>query len=284
MRAKVGSGAFVIRGAALSFAALAFGSCGAGKLGGVSTAEVDAGPIELLAVGGPSGSVIAEVVFNEPGAGQQATCAAPVNAGACQLTSCQLGGVGDPVMGYGNFGPVSATVGTTTVPLTYDRFGYPTVAFPASITLGTGGIMTFHGGDGASVPTFDVSATIPGLPVITSPVATDGGAVIIDTSQDLSVTWVPISIGQIDFEIYGGVPSGGNVELTVLCTFEGASGSGMVPQTLLSALKAMSATIPLSAALLSELDATTVVGGLTIVTESHQASTTTGHAFAVTLQ
>jgi hypothetical protein len=283
MSARVGSGAFVIRGAALSFAALAFGSCG-DKLGGVSTAEVDAGPIELVAVGGPSGSVMAEVFFNEPGAGQQATCAAPVNAGACQLTSCQLGGVGDPVMGYGNFGPVSATVGTTTVPLTYDGFGYPTVAFPASITLGTGGIMKFHGGDGASVPTFNVSATIPGLPVITSPVATDGGAVIIDTSQDLSVTWVPISIGQIEFEIYGGVPSGGNVELTVLCTFEGASGSGVAPQTLLSELKAMSATIPLGAALLSELDATTVVDGLTIVTESHQASTTTGYSFAVTLQ
>ena len=185
---------------------------------------------------------------------------------------------------YGNFGPMSATVGTTTVLLTYDGFGYPTVAFPASITLGTGGIMKFHGGDGAGVPTFDVSATIPGLPVITAPVATDGGAVLIDTSQDLSVTWVPISIGQIDFEIYGGVPSGADVELTVLCTFEGASGSGVVPQTLLSALKAMSATIPLGAALTSELDATTVVDGLTIVTQSHQLSPTTGHAFAITLQ
>jgi hypothetical protein len=175
-------------------------------------------------------------------------------------------------------------VGTTAVPLTYDGFAYPTVAFPASITLGTGGIMKFHGGDGASVPTFDVSATIPGLPVITSPVATDGGAVIIDTSQGLFVTWEPISIGQIDFEIYGGVPSGGNVELTVLCTFEGTSGFGVVPQTLLSALKAMSATIPLYAALLSELDTTTVVDGLTIVTDSHQNSPTTGHSFAVTLQ
>ena len=284
MSAKFGNRAFVIRGAVLSFAALAFGSCGADKLGGVSPPEVDAGPIELLAVGGPSGSVTAEVFFSEPGVGEQATCAAPVNAGACQLTSCQLGGVGDPAMGYGNFGPISATVGTTTVPLTYDGFAYPTVTFPASITLGTGGIMKFHGGDGASVPTFDVSAIIPGLPVIASPVATDGGAVLIDTSQDLSVTWVPISIGQIDFEIYGGVPSGGNVELTVLCTFEGASGSGVVPQALLSALKAMSATIPLAAALLSELDATTVVDGLTIVTESHQLSPTTGNAFAITLQ
>ena len=284
MSATIGSRAFVIRGAVLSCAALALGSCGADKLGGVSTTGVDAGPIELVAVGGPSGSVMAEVFFNEPGVGPQATCTAPVNAGACQLTSCQVGGIGSPAMGYGNFGPISATVGTTTVPLTYDGFGYPTVAFPASITLGTGGIMKFHGGDGASVPTFDVAAIIPGLPVITSPVATDDGTVSVDTSQDLSVTWVPISIGHISFEIYGGVPSGGDVELTVLCTFEGASGSGVVPQALLSALKAMSATIPLYAALGSELDATTVVGGLTIVTQSHQGSPTTGHSFAITLQ
>ncbi len=227
---------------------------------------------------------MAEVFFNEPGVGPQATCAAPVNAGACQLTSCQVGGIGSPAMGYGNFGPISATVGTTTVSLTYDGFGYPTVAFPSSIALGTGGIMKFHGGDGASVPTFDVAAIIPGLPVITSPVVTDGGTVVIDTSQDLAATWVPIPIGHIWFEIYGGVPSGGDVELTVLCTFEGAPGAGLIPQALLSALKAMSATIPLYAALGSELDATTVVDGLTIVTKSDQISPTTGHAFAITLQ
>jgi hypothetical protein len=289
MSATGGRRAFGVRGAvlafgALSFAALAFASCGADKPGGAPTTGVDAGPIELVAVGGPAGSVLAEVFFNEPGAGPQSTCAAPVNAGACRLTSCQLGGVGDPVMGYGDFGPVFATVGTTTVPLTYNGFAYPTVYFPASVALGTGGIMKFHGGDGASVPTFDVAATIPGLPLLTSPVTTDGSAVIIDTSQDLSVTWVPISIGHIFFEIYGGVPSGGDVELTVLCSFEGASGSGVVPQALLPALKAMSATIPLSAALGSELDAATVVDGLTIVTESHQGSPTTGYAFGVAFQ
>jgi hypothetical protein len=227
---------------------------------------------------------MAEVFFNEPGVGQQATCAAPMNAGACQLTSCQLGGpVGDPAAGYGNFGPISATVGTTTVILTYTGFGYPTVDFPASLALGTGDVMTFQGGGGTSVPAFRVSATIPGLPVLTSP-ATGGSAAFVDTSQDLPLTWVPISIGQVDFEIYGGVPTAGDTVLTLLCTFDGASGSGVVPQQLLSALKAMAGTIPLSGALLSELDATTVVRGLTIVTQSHQNSPTTGLSFAVTLQ
>jgi hypothetical protein len=243
------------------------------------------GTLILLAFGGTSGEVAADVDGNEPGVGQEETCSGPLDAGACQLTSCQLGGIGSPGEGEGNFGPMSVSVGTTTVPLTYDGFGYGTVSFPSSITLGTGGTMTFHGGNGAVIPTIDVSATIPGLAVITSPVpATDGGAVIIDTSQDLSVTWLPISIGQIQFGLSGGSSSVGGVAISVACTFEGASGSGVVSHTLLSSLKEMADGGATYGGLSSELEATTVVDGLTIVTQSSQSSPTTGHDFNVTLQ
>ena len=58
--------------------------------------------------------------------------------------------------------------------------------------------MKFHGGDGTNVPVFDVSATIPDVGIIGSPIpATNGGAVSVDASQDLSITWTPISIGKI---------------------------------------------------------------------------------------
>ena len=147
--------------------------------------------------------------------------------------------------------------------------------------------MTFRGGNGAAVPAFDVSATIPGLAVITSPVpATDGGAALIDTSQDLSVTWLPISIGQIQFALNGTAPSsvGGGIANSIACTFEGASGSGVVAQALLSSLKQMSGTGPTYGGLSSELEATTVVDGLTIVVQSYQNSPTTGHDFNVALQ
>jgi hypothetical protein len=249
--------------------------------------SVNAGTLTLQAIGGTSGEVAAQVPLVEPGVGQQKTCAAPVVAGACQLTSCQLGGVGDPSEGYGNFGPITASIGTTTVPITYNGFGYGTVYFPSSITLGEGGIMTFRGGNGASVPTFDVSATIPGLAVITAPApATDGGAATIDTSEDLSVTWVPISIGQIQFELTGGAsPSQiGGTAISIACAYDGSSGSGAVAQSLLSSLKQMSGTTAVYANLSSELEATTVVDGLTIVTQSYQSSPTTGHSFGVTLQ
>lgn len=258
---------------------------GAGTPDAQATSTEDAGTLILQAFGGASGEVAAQVPLLEPGAGQQATCSGSLDAGACQLTSCTLGGVGTPGPGYGNFGPMSASVGRTTVPVTYDGTAYPTVYFPSSVTLGTGGIMTFHGGNGASVPAFDVSATIPGLAVITSPVpTTDGGAATIDTSQDLTVSWVPISIGQIKFQINGGSSLPGGVAVSVACAFGGAAGSGAIPHSLLSSLKEMSGTSPTYASLISELDATTVVNGLTIATQSYQNSPTTHFDFSVTLQ
>jgi hypothetical protein len=145
--------------------------------------------------------------------------------------------------------------------------------------------MMFRGGDGAGVPPFDVSAIIPGLAVITSPVApADGSAALIDTSQDLSVTWQPISIGQITFELDGGGTSVGELAVSVACTFDGTSGSGVVPQALLSSLKTMSGTNTTYASLTSELDAMSVVDGLTVVTQSYQSAATPAHNFEVTLQ
>lgn len=295
MSAEVGSRALVIPAAVIAMAALALASCKSDELGGSPTRRIDAGsvdagsvgtgPLGLVAVGGPAGSVMAQVFFNEPGVGQQPTCAAPMNAGACQLTSCQeFGAVGDPAAGYDNFGPISATAGTTTVALEYMGFGYPSVDFPASVALETGAAMRFHGGDGVSAPVFDVTVTIPGLAVLTSPVTGGNATASVNASQDLSVTWVPISIGQIDFEITGALPTGGDTVLSILCTFDGASGSGIVPQGLLSALKAMAGTYPLTGRLTSELDGTTLVGGFTIETIGYQISPTTGQAFNVTLQ
>jgi hypothetical protein len=251
----------------------------------------DAGTLVLQAFGGASGEVATEVyvVLDEP-VGPQQTCAGPLDGGACQLTSCMQGGIDGPgYPGYGNFGPIYASVGTTTETLTYSGVGYPTVDFPSSVTLGTGGTMKFHGGNGGSVPTFDVSATIPGLAVITSPLpTTDGGSAIIDTSHDLSVTWVPISIGEFDFQLEGGSASPGGTLVFIACTFGGAAGTGVVPQTLLSSMKEMGGSISTYAQGSTQLEATTVVDGLTIVTQSSQNSPTlvndTFYVTYVTLQ
>ncbi|MGD0680160.1 MAG: hypothetical protein ABSC94_32660 [Polyangiaceae bacterium] len=243
--------------------------------------------IVLQAFGGDSGEVAAQVPLLTPGVGLQETCAAPLDAGACQLNSCQHGGVGSAPYGSGDVGPdgpMSASVGSTTITIPYNGDGYGTAYFPSSVTLGAGGIMTFRGGNGGDVPKFDVSATIPGLAVITSPAAApDGGAATLDTSQDLSVAWLPISIGQIHFGIYGGSLLTHGPLASITCTFEGGAGSGVIFQTLLSSLK-MSGATPVYATWNSELDATTLVGGLTVITQSFQNSPPATHEFNVTLQ
>jgi hypothetical protein len=132
---------------------------------------------------------------------------------------------------------------------------------------------------------FDISAIIPGLGVITSPLpATANAAAIIDTSHDLTVTWLPISLGQIKFGLDRGSSQIGGTEVSIACTFEGASGSGVVPRALLSSMKQMSGTSQAYGSLASELDTTTVIDGLTILTQSFQNSPNSGHEFKVTLQ
>jgi len=58
----------------------------------------------------------------------------------------------------------------------------------------------------------------------------------------------------------------------------------VVPQTLVSSLKQMAPSDPTYASISSELDATTVVDGFTIVTQSRQNSLDTERAFEVSLQ
>lgn len=251
-------------------------------------ADPDKRPSTLVldAWGGPPGKVFAQVVNTDPGVDQASACAAPLNDGACRLTACTVGGIGLPARGYGDFGSISASVGAATETLTYNEFGYVPDYFPEQVTLGTGGIMTFHGGNAMGVPEFSVSATIPALAVLSSPSPTaDGAAVLIDTSKDLSVSWSPISIGQIRFHLNSVKDQVGGTALALECTFEGAAGAGVVSHTLLSSLKKeLSPTASIDAGLDSKLETTTVVDGLTITTLGHQQAATPSHDFSVTLE
>jgi hypothetical protein len=245
--------------AATGFATLVL-ACAPTKTDGTS-------PLVLQAYGGPSGQVSVDVF---EGGGQK--CGSPVTAGACQFTSCQVAeGVGSPGFGGGNFGPMSASVGWSTVAVTYDGRGYPTVYFPSWVSLGTGGEMTFQGQGGTTDPSFDVTAIIPGVGVLTAPVATPPAVIpSIATTQDLTVTWTPISIGEIQFQLDVSDADGG-VAISIACAFDGSSGSGVVSQSLLSSLKAMVPTPTSSYGILyAELDTTTVIDGLEIITQSFQ--------------
>jgi len=258
--------------------------CSSGAGGGPPYAG-DAGVLLLQAFGGPSGEVAAQVPLLEPGVGPETTCSASQDAGACHLTVCQIGGIGSPGPGWGDFGPMVASVGSTTVPVTYNGTGYPTVYFPSSVTLGTGGTMKFQGGGSSGVPPFDVCITIPGLAVITSPVpTTDGGTVVVDTAHDLPITWEPFAIGQFQFQLVQSTGPVNSQQVSIACAFDGASGAGVIPQALLPPLKEMSGTASTYATVRSELPGTLVVNGLTITTQGYQQSRSVLGSFNVAVQ
>jgi hypothetical protein len=244
--------------------------------------DAAAAKLTLLAYGGPPGHVAAEVTFPEPGVGQVQTCGNPTVSGACTLTSCVLGGIGSPGGGIGNYGTVTASVGATTETLAYNIDGYPTTYFPSSLSLGEGAIMTFRGGNGGSVPTFDLPVTIPGVATLTAPTP---AASTIDTSQELTVTWKPISIGQINFQLSGSTSSGGvgQTQTTIQCLFPGDSGSGVVSQALLASLKQANDSA-VYAGVGSQLTVTKVIDGFTITTQSSQYLTPAEGNFEVTLR
>jgi len=216
-----------------------------------------------------------------------ATCSAPQNSGSCQLTGCTFGEAPDtvPTAGLGDFGPISASVGGATEELVYERDRYLRPDFDPTVELETGVKVTFHGEGGSGVPMFDVSAIIPGAGIITAPApAIEGSSYpIIDTSEDLSVTWLPISIGQISFRLLGG-PLAGNTPVILSCEFDGAAGAGVVPRKLLSLMKEQNRDRVTFGDLSAELETTTKLDGLTIRTGSYHNSADEIRDFQVTLQ
>jgi hypothetical protein len=72
--------------------------------------------------------------------------------------------------------------------------------------------------------------------------------------------------------------------VSIACTFGGADGSGVVPHALLSSMKDMGGANSTYASVGSELTVTTVIDGLTIVTQSYQSSPTAVSSFNVTLE
>jgi len=263
---------------------MADGTAGADDGNAGAAGANNAGPLYLEAWGGPAGKVAADVPLVDGRVGPQEACDAPLVDGDCQLTTCVSGGIASPAPGGGNFGPITASIDTVTIDLSYDRFGYPTVYFPPAIALGTGGIMTFRGGGTLGVPPFDVAVTIPGAADLTSPLpAAEGEPAAIDTSKDLSVAWLPISVGQILFNITANDDEGDRKAMHLTCKFDGAAGTGVISSALLAPMKEVSATVRSYASAGSSLEATTTIKGFSIIAHSSQSSTSQ-QSFEVTLQ
>ncbi|HYQ04050.1 MAG TPA: hypothetical protein VER96_35495 [Polyangiaceae bacterium] len=89
---------------------------------------------------------------------------------------------------------------------------------------------------------------------------------------------------EIRFHLEGADYQVSRTAITLECAFDGAAGAGVVSRALLSSLKEMSPTGSIDANLSSELEATTIVSGLTITTRSHQEPAMPNHNLSVTLK
>ena len=115
--------------------------------------------------------------------------------------------------------------------------------FPFS--LNSGDDVTFETRGGPDVPAFQVMVTMPPPSRLVSAGASSADAALftIDTARDLPLEWERIPSGDVVFVIYGVYDAGGppcsdpTARLPqLICTFDGASGAGTVPQADLAAV------------------------------------------------
>jgi hypothetical protein len=95
---------------------------------------------------------------------------------------------------------------------------------------------------------------------------------------------VPISIGKIEYVLSTGVVSSNRLDATISCELDGSTGTGIVPQALLASMKSTAAGEVVYANMQSKVQTTTVVGDLTIETQSFQSTRGEGDDYLVTLE
>jgi hypothetical protein len=200
------------------------------------------GAITLMS-GGNGAYAYASAQFFPPTNELPATCGGTAGSAAIRLAA--TGGCG--LVHYSlcqgqlslNAGTIRVSTPSFASALAYvgdsPRGDYPnSVIVPRPQGLSAGSIVDFQGQGGPDVPPFKVSVTVPAFGRLITPADTLDAPPTIDTTTDLNVTWEPIPVGEAVFAIA--------VEAldTLYCYFDGASGSGVVPQSALATLKALS--------------------------------------------
>ncbi len=157
-----------------------------------------------------------------------------ITEGACTFFDCAArpnpdGGVGTPA----SAGAIAITGGSQAVALGVASDGYyDPVVIGAKLFAG-GETLTVNAPGAGEVPAFAASLTAPKVAIVTAP-ALPSGDLIVDRSQDLTVSWSNAITETVR------VTLGGERQLPieVECRFPGSGGTGVVPASLLARLPA----------------------------------------------
>jgi hypothetical protein len=125
-----------------------------------------------------------------------------------------------------------------TMTLTPGGYGYNTVS--GSVAFFTGGetVKFAAPGNAKGAPAFDTTLSAPSSVTITSPVFDSQGRVTVGGGQNLTVKWSGATAGEVATQISSGTSAKSAI---ARCAFPTASGQGVVPASVISAVKAVGA-------------------------------------------
>ena len=195
-------------------------------------APATGGPVGFVSVYSDreSGSARVSAAFLRDGSAFVCT---EITEGACTFFDCAArpapdGGVGTPA----SAGAIAITGGSEAVALGVASDGYydPVVVNAALFAGGETLTVSATGGAG-EVPAFGASLAAPKVAIVTAP-ALPSGDLIVDRSQDLTVSWSNV-ITETLLVTIGGQRQ---LPLEVECSFPGSGGTGVVPTSLLARL------------------------------------------------
>jgi hypothetical protein len=190
----------------------------------------------IPAIGSASGTSYVTPQFF-PEAGVPAACAFAGPPGECSIAVCSSVLAKDV---SSNAGAIIATAVGATMRINYRGRApighYPIAMFPLSVAFEPDDMIRFETLGGPDITAFKASVTMPVVGQLITPAFVPGE--VIDTTQDLSVTWQPIPFGDAVLTIS---TSGFDIERDygLTCVFDGQTGSAVVSQADLAALAAL---------------------------------------------
>jgi hypothetical protein len=174
------------------------------------------------------------------------TACTTTTSGACTVTSCTFGGAtptdgGAPAISYTHAGTVKVSgvlVNDGTMTLTPGGYGYNTVSGSVAFFTGGESVKIAAPGNPQGAPAFETTLTAPASVKVSAPVFDSQGRVLVSSGQNLTVKWTGATAGEVAAQITSGTSSKSAI---ARCAFPTASGQGVVPASVLAAVKAIGA-------------------------------------------
>jgi len=228
------SSRYIVFGTSIFISAVAVVACSSSSNdgGGGKPASDKIGDVSLFSV---QTSTSASASFTSQG---KDICQENDSFVACRIFTCPPADGGDPVATGGI--PYSAGAitlsggkipgGSVTLQPKADKT-YDLLQLGSTIWSGGESIIIRAAGDPNGVPAYSATLTAPMPLTLTAPTWSDGGELSFDTTRDLTLTWSPLSSGQVNVFLLG---TAQGQDITGSCTFDATTPGATLSKAFLS--------------------------------------------------